>query len=289
MQILSTAGFPGYALLDSGNGQQLEKVHQWRFVRPDPQCIWQPHLPPSQWRGVDAQFIKTNSRNEGWQLPRNFPVFWQMQYQKLTWQAKCTPFKHLGFFPEQHLHWDWMQQVLLSAHRPSKVLNLFGYTGLATLTCAAAGAQVTHVDASKPTLTWARHNAALSGLQNAPIRWIPDDCLKFVTREVNRHQTYDAIIMDPPAYGHAPNGKPWDFMKDFPELLKHCVSLLSDKPLFLLINAYTISASPLMLENLLRQATATLGGNISVGELCLQEQNSRKYLLSTGMFARWTR
>jgi 23S rRNA (cytosine1962-C5)-methyltransferase len=288
MQILSTAGFPGYALLDSGDGNRLEKVHEWLFVRPDPQCIWQPNLPASRWRRVDARFIKNNSHKEGWQFFRNIPDSWEMRYQKLTWQAKCTPFKHLGFFPEQHLHWDWMQQRLLSAHGQAKVLNLFGYTGIATIACAVVGARVTHVDASKPTLAWARKNADLSHLRDAPIRWIQDDCLKFVARELKRQQTYDAIIMDPPAYGHAPDGRPWDFMKDFPKLLKHCVSLLSDQPLFLLINAYAISASPLMLENLLRQLTTMQGGAVTVGEICLQEQSSRQYLLSTGMFARWT-
>lgn len=289
MHILTTSGFKDYQLLDSGHGQRLERVQDHTFVRPDPQCLWSPALPTGQWQAASAIFEKRLSGSrEQWYYKKRLPDRWPVQYGHLTFYARCTPFKHLGFFPEQHLHWDWMTKLIAKANRPIKVLNLFAYTGIATSACASAGAQVTHVDASKPAITWARDNAIASNLDDKPIRWIEDDCLAFVQREARRGNKYDAILMDPPVYGHGPNGKPWDFMKDFPQLLQTCTSLLSPNPLFLLINAYAISASSIMLENMLKALMSKFGGQISAGELCLQESSARRNLLSTGLYARWS-
>lgn len=286
MHLLTTAGFDDYKLLDTGNGYRLEKVGPYILKRPDPQCMWQPSLNIHEWSQYHAFFDK-NSKRDSWNISQKMPDEWCIKYKQFILKTKLTPFKHTGIFPEQHLHWDWMFDLITNAQRPPRVLNLFAYTGIASIVCAAAGAHVTHVDASKPAITWAHENQALSGLDNKPIRWILEDCLKFVDREYRRSNHYDAIIMDPPVYGHGPDGKPWDFTRDFPELLTKCMLVLSQKPLFILINAYAVSASSLMLENILAQATHHLPGLVQAGELCLKENNDRGFLLSTGLYARW--
>lgn len=223
------------------------------------------------------------------------PEKWQLRWKNLTFQAQLTPFKHTGVFPEQTIQWEWIEKKLKDErgkgkdeNKQLKVLNLFGYTGIASLVCAEAGAAVTHVDASKPTIAWARENQGVSNLADKPIRWILDDAIKFTQREVNRGVRYDGLIMDPPVYGHGPNGETWDFTQSFPKLLEICQQVLSDKPLFILINAYAISASSLMLENILKDFTAEMGGTIEAGELALQEKSAGR-LLSTGIFGRWTK
>jgi len=244
MIILSTPGWEDYSLLDSGDGKRLEKFGAYTLVRPDPQCIWQPHLPSQEWEKADALFIEIDKKGH-WEKKTQMPEKWEMTYKQLIFYAKLSPFKHTGVFPEQHQHWDWLETKLKNknSNLKSKVLNLFGYTGIASLACAAAGAEVTHIDASFPTIGWARENQAASGLNNEKIRWILDDCLKFVEREVRRGNKYEGIIMDPPVFGHGPKGERWEFSENFPMLLANCQKILSDHPIFLLINAYAVSAS----------------------------------------------
>lgn len=284
MNILTLNGWEDYELLDSGDGRRLERFGSFVLSRPDPQTIWQPALSEADWEDADATYIKTDSEQSGWDTKAKMPKHWIVRYKKLTFQVKLSPFKHTGIFPEQSLHWDWMQNLIKKAKRPIKVLNLFGYTGGATLAAAAAGASVTHVDASYPTIGWARENQRLSKLQDAPIRWIEDDCLRFVGREIRRGSQYDAIILDPPAYGRGPKGEAWIFNYNFPGLVQECMKILSDNPLFLIVNAYAISSSSLMLENVLGDYLKN--GTIESGELAIREKSAGR-LLSTGIYARW--
>jgi len=286
MDILKTPKWSDYALIDSGNGKRLEKFGTYTLVRPDPQALWSPRLDNSVWEKVDAIFDESEKRGR-WVFQSRIPDRWEMGWEGIRFYAKLSPFKHTGVFPEQSVNWAWMQR-LLDTQSEKNVLNLFGYTGIASLVCAAAGAKVTHVDASKPTIGWARENQTLSGLQDKPIRWILDDAVKFVSREIKRGIKYDGIIMDPPVYGHGPEGEPWDFMKDFPELLTTCKQALSDKPLFVLINAYAVSVSSIMLQNMLEDHMNQFNGKVESGELVLQQENSDR-LLSTGIFGRWSR
>lgn len=282
MNILSTPGWDDYELLDTGDGHRLERFGPYTLVRPDPQIIWRPKLAKTEWLKADAVFAK---EKEQWQNRNKVPHKWLMHYQDLSFYAELTPFKHTGVFPEQLLQWNWMREKLKSPN--AKVLNLFGYTGIASLVCASEGAAVTHVDASRPTIAWARENQKASKLENKPIRWILDDAGKYVEREIKRGVRYDAIIMDPPIYGHGPNGEKWNFHTSFPRLLDLCKKILTEKPLFVMINAYAISASSLMLENILQDFAKGLGGEIEVGELALEEKGSKR-LLSTGIFGRWS-
>lgn len=278
-----------YALLDTGNGQRLERFGKFTLVRPDPQIIWFPGLDASVWEKANARFIKKSNGSEGWEIRRpaeQMPEKWLMQYKDISFFAKKTPFKHTGIFPEQSAHWDWMKDIIVKANHEVNVLNLFAYTGIATLVAASVGAKVIHVDASKPTLLWAKENQQASKLSEKPIRWILDDAIKFCQREVKRGVRYDGIIMDPPIYGHGPGGEKWQFHTHFPQLLSICKDLLSDTPLFLLVNAYAISSSAIMLRNIFADNLSHLSGKIEYGELALQEEN-RKRLLSTGIFARW--
>lgn len=293
MKILSTSGWEEYTLLDSGEGCRLEEFGKYRLVRPDPQCIWSRKLSQSEWDKAHAVFARDKNGREGWVLKTKVPEKWEMRYKDLRFYAKLTPFKHTGVFPEQHLQWDFVEERITNHESritggKIKILNLFAYTGIVSLVAAKLGCEVTHVDASYPTIAWARENQSLSGLGDKPIRWIKDDVIKFCEREVRRGHKVDAIIMDPPVYGHGPEGEVWDFNRSFPELLRICRQLLSDKPLFVVINAYAVSASALMLENVLNDYTKDLGGKIEAGELCLEEK-IHKRLLSTGIFARWSR
>ncbi len=286
MTILSTPGWSEYQLLDSGEGYRLEQFGSFRLVRPDPQIIWKRSLPPKEWEKADATFEKEDTREAGWKKRTSVPSQWKITYKDLRFLARLTPFKHTGIFPEQHLQWDWITEKLKHFEGKPKVLNLFAYTGIASLAAAKAGASVTHVDASKPAIGWARENQSLSGLSDKPIRWILDDVVKFTEREVRRGNKYDGIILDPPVYGHGPTGKVWKFNQDVPHLLDLCRQLLTPSPLFVLMNAYAISSSALTLQNIFTDYFADLGGTTTVGELALQEQ-SKKRLLSTGIFARW--
>ncbi len=297
MQILTPKNWSEYTLIDSGNGQRLEKFGAHTLVRPDPQCIWKPSLPESEWKQADAIFKKTSGEKGIWEKKTKLLEKWQMKYGNLAFWVKLSPFKHTGVFPEQAVQWEWIASLLdnsktrtLANEKTSTekhILNLFGYTGIASLAAAQTGAKVTHIDASFPTIGWARENQNLSKLDEKPIRWILDDAMKFCERELKRGVKYDGIIMDPPIYGHGPKGETWDFDKSFPKLMEICSKLLSDNPLFVIVNAYAISASSIMLENVLNDYLKDLGGTIESGELALQEKSGR--LLSTGIFARWSR
>lgn len=278
MEILETKGWSEYELLDSGGGQRLERFGEYKIVKPDPQAIWGKLLPDSEWDSADAAFV-----HDTW-IKKNIPERWVIKYKNLSFYAKLTPFKHTGVFPEQHLHWDFINELIVKNKNSLQILNLFAYTGVASLVAAQAGAKVTHVDASRPAITWANENQELSGLPGNSIRWILDDALRFVEKEVRRGKKYDGIILDPPVYGHGPQGEVWDFPKSFPQLINLCSQLLSDNPLFFIVNAYAISSSSIMLKNVLEDYLKR--GNILSGELVLKEQFSNR-LLSTGIFARW--
>lgn len=288
MVLLSPKNFADYQLMDSGDGKRLERFGKYVLVRPDPQCLWKPSLPASEWQKAEVVFESQGREKGKWIKKKNIPNMWQMGYSDLKFSVHLSPFKHTGVFPEQAVHWEFIQQVInhqSSVVSQPKVLNLFGYTGIASLAAAAAGAHVTHVDASYPTIGWAKENQKLSGLENKPVRWILDDCLKFVERDVRRGNQYEGIIMDPPVYGHGPKGEKWDFDVSFPRLLDLCVKLMSPKKAFLIINAYAVSASSVMLENMIKDYFKA--GTIETGELVLEEKSGRQ--LSTGIFARWSK
>lgn len=280
MKILSTKGFKDYQLLDSGDGKRLERFGKFVISRPDPQVIWKPFLKQDEWDKADAKFEKS------WGLGK-MPDKWPLSYKNVNFYAKLTNFKHTGIFPEQILNWEFIEEKLKKTTYQPNILNLFGYTGISTLVCAFFGAKVTHLDGSKPSISWAKENQALSGLQDKPIRYILDDAVTFTAREIRRGNKYDGIIMDPPVYGHGPNGEVWDFNKSFPTLLEACGKILCEKPVFIIVNAYAISSSSLMLCNMLEDYLGLEKEKIEYGELALEETN-RKRLLSTGIFARYS-
>lgn len=286
--LLSSPDWTDYELIDSGAGSKLERFGSYRFVRPEPQAIWQPTLGEREWRQADAVF-RTDGETEGgrWAFNREIEPQWVMRYKGLSFWAQPTPFRHMGVFPEQANQWDWVRSKVEAARRPPRVLNLFGYTGIASLAAASAGAAVTHVDASKKTIGWARENQALSGLAERPIRWILDDALKFVRREVRRGAQYDGFIIDPPPFGRGPKGEIWRIDDGLPELLRECRQLMSDEPLFVVLTAYAIRFSALSLYYLLGESVADFGGTLAGGEAVLAEQRTGR-LLSTAIFARWS-
>jgi 23S rRNA (cytosine1962-C5)-methyltransferase len=286
MVYLKAGGWNDYELIDSGLGERIERFGSYVLVRPDPQAIWNPVLDSKKWQNFDASFKKTSADKGRWNFKKPLPRQWIIKYRNLSFLCKLTPFKHTGVFPEQSAQWDWIEEKIKKSGKQINVLNLFGYTGIASLVAANAGARVTHVDASYPTIGWARENQKTSGLEDRPIRWILDDALRFVQREIRRRSKYDAIIMDPPVFGHGPKGEVWDFNKTFPALLRGCKEILSENPLFLLVNAYAISASNLMLKNLLIDYFGNREGRVESGELVIEERSGKR-LLSTGIFARW--
>lgn len=277
-----------YELIDSGEGRRLERWKNYLLDRPDPQIIWKKTLPASEWDKADAFFKRISEDKGAWSIKTKIPEKWELEYKGVKFLAKLTPFKHTGVFPEQHSQWDYIYDSINSADRTANVLNLFAYTGIASLFAAKAGAKVTHVDSSKPAITWANENRIINGMVDSPIRWIIDDAIKFTAREIKRGIKYDAIIMDPPAYGHGPTGEVWDFNRDFPKLLTNCRQLLSDTPLFVLANAYAISSSSITLANTLNDYFGNLGGGIENGELTIKETSAGR-LLSTGIWARWSK
>lgn len=272
-----------YELLDSGLGRRLERFGKFILDRPDPQALWQPTLPENDWQKAQAVFDEHLGRGR-WTNRGAVPEKWLLEFEDVKFFAKLSPFKHVGVFPEQVAQWKWIKEKIAQSGRPIKVINLFAYTGIASLVAAKAGAMVTHVDASRPTIGWARENQEVSGMNEAPIRWILDDCLKFCEREVKRGVKYDGVIMDPPVYGHGPDGRAWDFNRDFPKLLGTVAKIISPNPLFILVNTYAVSVSSIMLGNMLTDLR--LGGKVEFGELTLKESSSSR-LLSTGIFGRW--
>ena len=291
IEVLRPTGWTDYELLDSGEGAKLERFGRYVLVRPEQQAIWRRSLPPERWAAADARFGHDERGDVRWLNRMNVPERWPMRYEGLKFLAELTPFRHTGVIPEQAAHWRWMQRLVRDADRPARVLILFGYTGLAALAVAQAGASVTYVDASKPSIAWARANQEASGLQDKPIRWLLDDALKFVRRDYRRGIRYDGIVMDPPVFGRGPKGEIWRFFESFPELLWECGRVLSDDPLFMLVNAYAVEASSLMLREILRDATTHVGGRVTAGELIIPQTTPApgggERLLSTGIFGRW--
>jgi 23S rRNA (cytosine1962-C5)-methyltransferase len=274
-----------YELLDSGEGMKLERYGQYVLSRPDPGALWKKNLSASDWQKADAEFIRKGEKGE-WKAKKELPALWPITFGRLKLLIKPSSFKHTGLFPEQEPNWVWMSELIKKSERPIKVLNLFAYTGGASLASAKAGAEVVHLDASKKAIDWAKENAELSGLSDLPIRWILDDVLAFLKREVKRGNKYDAIIMDPPSFGHGPNDELWKIEEHFLKLFDLCIEVMSEKPLFFLINGYASGYSPIAYENNLKALAQKYGGEIEAGELTIKESKSDR-LLPAGIFARW--
>jgi len=320
-EILITKAGSDYELLDSGDGEKLERFGEFVLSRPDPQALWQKRLSKQEWDKADAYFTRDSERAD-WSFRRKLPEQWQIEFGGLKFWIKPTAFKHTGLFPEQVVNWEWLRKVLAKAvslggsdeTRPLgdssssarssptpprggllspagsndiEILNLFGYTGGATLACAQAGAKVVHIDGSKSAVAWARDNAELSDLKDKPVRWIVEDARTFVEREVRRGRQYDGIIMDPPAFGHGPSNELWKIEEHFLPLIESCKKLLKPKPLFFLINGYSAGYSAIAYENNLLPLKEKFGGEIEIGELAVEESKSQR-LLPCGIFARWS-
>jgi 23S rRNA (cytosine1962-C5)-methyltransferase len=287
-RVMRTGGWDDYALIDSGGGRKLERYGALSVVRPEPQCLWAPALEEARWTGADAIFDPEGEEDDGrWRFARQMPARVPLAWRGVKFWGRFTPFRHLGFFPEQASNWEWLQTRLRSAGRPLQVLNLFGYTGVASLVCAAEGASVTHVDASKRAVGWARENAELGGLADKPVRWLTEDARKYVQREVRRGSLYDGIILDPPKFGRGPGGEVWRLLDDLPALVADCAALLSPDASFLLLNAYAERLSGLALAGLMAGALAGRGGNIDWGELALMEERGQRGV-GVSFFARWS-
>jgi 23S rRNA (cytosine1962-C5)-methyltransferase len=278
-----------YALIDSGNGEKLEQYGPYRIVRPEGQAIWAKALPEKDWSRVDAVFTgDTDEEGMGrWRFPK-VPLgeTWPLRHDGIDYLGRFTSFRHVGVFPEQASHWDHMAAAIAAARRPVKVLNLFGYTGLASLVAAKAGAEVTHVDASKKAVQWARENQEVAQLGEKPIRWIVDDAMKFAEREQRRGSRYDIILLDPPAYGRGPKGEVWQLFENLPSMIELCRSILSPRPLAVVLTAYSIRASFFATHALMRDAFAGMGGRVESGELVIREKSAGR-ALSTSLFSRW--
>ncbi len=288
INIASASNWIDYELIDSGNGVKIERFGKFVFSRPEAQAVWSPLKSAALWSKADAVFQTTAEENGGhWNFNHQIPDSWVMRYKDLSFKVRAGASRHLGVFPEQAAHWDWMTGLISAAKRPVKVLNLFGYTGLASLAAAKAGAQITHVDASKKAIGWARENQALSGLADAPIRWIVDDALKFVEREIRRGNLYDGIIMDPPKFGRGPKGEVWEFFRLLPQMLAACKGALLAKPLFFIVTAYAVKSSALTLHGALNALMSEKGGKLEVGELVTVEKSGGR-LISNAIYARWS-
>ena len=257
-----------YQVIDCSSGEKLERWGKYILLRPDPQVIWDTPKKNKNWKKLNGHYHRSKKGGGEWEF-FDLPEQWQIHYKSLTFNLKPFSFKHTGLFPEQATNWDWFSEKIKKANRPIKVLNLFAYTGGATLAAAAAGASVTHVDASKGMVAWAKENAVSSGLADAPIRWIVDDCVKFVEREIRRGNHYDAIIMDPPSYGRGPKGEIWKIEEAVYPLIKLCAQLLTDKPLFFLVNSYTTGLQPAVLNYMISTALSKYEGTVSADEIGL--------------------
>ena len=275
-----------YELIETGDGEKLERWGEFILRRPDPQIIW-PIKNKKVWEKADAHYHRSQSGGGKWEYKRKLPNRWTVGFENLKFHIEPTGFKHTGLFPEQAVNWKWMINNIQKANRPIKVLNLFAYTGGATVAAAYAGAEVCHVDAAKGMVGWAKENVALSGLADRPVRFITDDCMKFVQREIRRGKKYDGIIMDPPSYGRGPNGEIWKIEDSLYGFVEECMGVLSDNPLFFLINSYTTGFSPTVLSNILKQTIgARYKGIHSCGEVGIPVSGSG-LVLPCGIFGRW--
>lgn len=287
-----------YEILDMANGEKLERWNNIYLVRPDPQIIWNDKQYPEKWKQANARYNRSSTGGGHWDYKKRLPDSWQIKYKNLTFNIKPMGFKHTGIFPEQAVNWDWMmdkiQNEIKTTNREIKVLNLFAYTGGATVACLYAGASVCHVDSSKGMVAWAKENVVSSRLQERPVRYIVDDVVKFVQREIRRGNKYDAIIMDPPSYGRGANGEVWKFEENLPMLIEICMQVLSDNPLFLLINSYTTGTSSMVLENLLKMNMRKKYGKraddgiFENGEVGLPMTDS-DFILPCGIYSKWVK
>ena len=276
-----------YQVLDASGGEKLERWGNYILLRPDPQVLWNTPKNAKEWKKLNGHYHRSNRGGGEWEF-FNLPEQWEIHYKDLTFHLKPFSFKHTGLFPEQATNWDWFSELIKKANRPIKVLNLFAYTGGATCAAAKAGASVTHVDASKGMVTWARENAKASGLENAPIRWLVDDCVKFVEREIRRGNHYDGIIMDPPSYGRGPKGEIWKIEEQIHHSIQLCSKLLSDQPQFFLVNSYTTGLQPAVLSYLVgTEIVSKHGGSVVSDEIGLPVKESG-LVLPCGASSRWS-
>ncbi len=285
LQTLVTEPWPDYGLIDSGHGRKLERFGRFSFIRPEPQALWAPAT--QDWQ-ADGDFIAASDEDGGgkWHLSRDVPRGgWHIRWEEARFLAQCTPFRHLAFFPDMAPQWEWMRARTVEG---AEILNLFGYTGVGSLALAAKGAKITHVDASKKSVEAGKENAFLSDMSDRPIRWMVDDAVKFAAREVRRERRYDGIFLDPPKFGRGPDGEVWRLEEHLPGLITHCRNLLDSNSSFLVLTVYAVRMSALAIAELLRQATADLGGRVEAGEMAVREE-ARGLLLPTAIFARWTR
>lgn len=292
--ILETSGWSDYRLLDMGEGRKLERYGRYTIDRPEPQAMGKRRLSDAVWQRADAVFTgDTDEEGPGrWKFGGNVDETWKMSYGSVQYTGRFMSFRHVGVFPEQAAHWDWVnekvtQNLASRGDRPLKILNLFGYTGLASLLPAANGAHVTHVDASKKAIAYARENQTQSGLDDLPIRWICEDASKFVAREVRRGNTYDGIILDPPKYGRGPKGEVWDIYTSLPEMLSNLQQLLARDAIFMILTAYAIRSSFVSIHELMAETLNTQGGLLESGELVIREEKGNR-ALSTSLFSRWS-
>jgi len=309
ISLLLSPHWTDYELLDTGDGQKLERFGPYTFARPEVQALWKQALPPEKWQAAHAYFESSGEESGGhWKFRKPVDEHWEMRYplffpphpsgegpgvRELRFTAMTTPGRHLGVFPECAAHWDWMADLIRKGNRPDaptgnpvNVLNLFGYTGLATLAAAAAGARVTHIDASKKSVTWARDNQLLSGLGEKPVRWIVDDALKFVEREGRRGVKYDGILLDPPKFGRGPKGEVWEVYQSLPEILQACRNILNEAPLFVIMTVYAVKLPAIHAYAALSEMLQGFGGSLECGELVTQEKSAGR-LLSQAVYARW--
>ena len=276
-----------YEVIDTSTGEKLERWGDYILVRPDPQVIWNTPKNNAGWRKKNGHYHRSVKGGGEWEF-WNLPEEWSIHYKELTFHLKPFSFKHTGLFPEQAVNWDWFSELIRNAGRPIKALNLFAYTGGATLSAAKAGANVTHVDASKGMVAWAKENAAASGLKGAPIRWLVDDCVKFVEREIRRGNQYDAIIMDPPSYGRGPKGEIWKIEESIYPFIELTTQILTDKPLFYLVNSYTTGLQPAVLTYMIQTALVPrFGGVVESSEIGLPVSSNGLVLLCVDR-CRWT-
>lgn len=277
-----------YELIDSGDGWKLERYGKYTLKRPEPEAVWRPAVPEKIWNNAAAFFRPSSEENGGhWELLKPVEERWVMSYKGLRFWTQLSASRHLGVFPEQAGQWDWLGEKIRSSSRPLQVLNLFGYTGLASLAAAAAGARVTHIHASRKVLNWAHENQELSGLSDRPVRWILDDALKFIQRDARRGMKYDGLILDPPKFGRGPKGEVWEFYKLLPELLQACRQVLSPQPRFVLLTAYAVKASALTLYYAIQEVMHGYQGQTEAGEVVLREKSAGR-LLSMAIFGRWS-
>jgi 23S rRNA (cytosine1962-C5)-methyltransferase len=286
--VMRTAGWGDYQLLDCGGGRKLERYGPFRVARPEPQCLWTPRLAEAAWSSADAAFDPSDEEDAGrWRFTKPIDQRFPLAWKGVRFYGRFTSFRHLGFFPEQAANWAWLDEEIRAGGGALRILNLFGYTGVASLVAAAAGAAVTHIDASKRAIGWARENAELAGLSDRPVRWICEDARKYCQREVRRGSRYEGIILDPPKYGRGPEGEVWKLYEDLPELMRICAELLSDKARFLIANVYAERISGLALACLLKESLAGRSGRIDWGELALVEDGGDR-AVGLSFYARWT-